>query len=106
MRIVDALPVLALVSPVASAQPVSLEAPPACRESLSRFVDQPRWWEAATQWSELAAPRALDSTWSPLQFASMVHGASYYLVVRPETQKCYVAICGDTGNVCRYFEVP
>src|SRR5438105_15562579 len=98
--------VLGFLAGAASAQTPSLGIPATCEASVTPLVDQPRWWDAASRWSELTPPQPLHANWSPLQFASMPDGTSYYLLALPSPEKCYVAVCAGPGNVCRLFELP
>lgn len=100
--------VAALTSFAQPAAEPQKEAPLPCQLILTRFGSQKDWWEAATRWGELKpAPVVDELNWQPpLHITQVVHGNSYYLVAPSNIQRCYVAVCGGTANICRFFQAP
>lgn len=79
-----------------------------CRAIVERFGSQKAWWETSTNWPELKpVPASTELAWQPpLHITHAVHGATYYLVAHPNAERCYVAVCQGTANLCRFFQVP
>jgi hypothetical protein len=111
MRTVLVAAIALLAASASFAQPVAesqKETLSPCQPLLSRFGSQKAWWKASTRWAELKpAPAVAELDWLlPLYVTPAVHGDAYYLVAHNNAQRCYVVVCGGTGNVCRFFQAP